>query len=236
MEKHLANLLCRLNRNDETLSELIFEAGEGIDPKFLEGLVLALAKNTHIASLVFLNNFLSEEQLRLIGAIECKSLRKLTVQNNNISDAGLTALLEISTLQLVNFSYNGIGDAGAKRLAQHPSIIHVDVAFNLIGNDGITALISSSKLQTLEAEGNDVDASIARVVFENTTMREINLRNRQIDRQLNQRFKAHVAGNYSAGSDQRPKKDQFFKAEEKASRSMDEGKGGNPDNQWCLIL
>lgn len=236
MKKHLADILCRLTRNDETLSELIFEADEEIGLDFLQALGLSLARNTHIASLVFLNNFLSEEHVRLIGNIKCESLRNLTVQNNNISDERLTALLEISTLQSVNFSYNGLGDAAAERLAQHPSIMHVNASFNLIGNDGIAALLRSCKLQTLEAEGNKFDASIASLVFENKTMRDINLRNEHIDRQLNQRFKDHVASNYPADMGQRPKKDLFFQAEKKASDSMDEQKRVGPNNLWCSIL
>lgn len=230
MKKYLENLLGRLTQNDEKLSELIFEVDEEIGLDFLEGLGLALARNNHIVSLVFLNNFLSEEHVRLIGNIKCESLRNLTVQNNNLSDENITLLLKISTLQSVNFCYNGICDAGAQRLAQHSSIIHVNVSFNQICNEGITALIRSSKLQTLEAEGNNFDASIASIVFENKTMRYINLRNEQIDRCLNQRFKDHVASNYPAANSQRPPKNQFFQAEEKVACSVDEDQSVKPDN------
>jgi Ran GTPase-activating protein (RanGAP) involved in mRNA processing and transport len=210
MKKTNLDLLHRLSSNDKTLNSLVFEVSEEIDLEFLQLLVSALEKNTHITSIIFLDNFLSEAHANLIGSIRCTSLCHLTVQNNNICDKELKELLKIPTLQSLNISYNGITDEGAKQLAQHPLIRAVDISFNNLGNEGITALIASNKLHILQAEGSKADLSIKNVIFENRSLQQINLRNQSgITRSVNQSFMEYVSRNHP--SDKSLGRDVFFK-------------------------
>ncbi len=195
---NIDDIIDHLTANSGKFTQLVFDASQDIDLEDLQRIVAALKDNTTVTCLSFLDNHLTSEHIRLIGSIDCRSLIELSLQNNNISDIDLDEILKIKTLQAMNLSYNKIEDPGACLLASYPNLIELNVNYNRIGQTGMSALISSNKLLRLYAEQNSVDASIADQVFANTSLRNVQLRNRMIDRNLQLRFNQHTAHNSQA--------------------------------------
>lgn len=192
---NIDDIIGRLTTNNSELTALIFDASQEIDLEDLQKIISALKNNTSVTYVSFLDNHLTPEHIQLIGSIECQSLVRLSLQNNNISDSDLGDLLKIKTLQEMNLSYNKIQDAGAVLLASHPNLIELNVSYNRIGHEGMSALITSNTLHRLFAEHNPVDASISEFVFANTALKNIQLRNKMIDRTLQHRFNVHTGSN-----------------------------------------
>ena len=124
------------------------------------------------------------------------TLQTVTLESNNIGDAGATALAEAlkvnTTLQTVNLQFNKIGDAGATALAEalkvNTALQTVNLEDNEIGDAGAVELAEALKVnttvQTVHLGSNKIgDAgatALAEALKVNTTLQTVNLEDNRI--------------------------------------------------------
>ena len=118
-------------------------------------------------------------------------ISKLVMFHNDITDRGVTALVEMlkenRTLQQLDISGNSIGGGGATALAgmlkENRTLQQLDVSGNSIGGGGATALAGMLKenrtLQQLDVSGNSIGSggatTLAEKLKENRTLQQLDV-------------------------------------------------------------
>ena len=123
----------------------------------LDEIILLSTGNLKYASCVFLNNCnIGDKGCEILagGFADCKSLKRLALRANAISDVGAKHLAKVSiSLQSLDLSYNRIGDHGAivlaKSLQNLPGLETLDLRYNFIGDEGAIALAKSIRIPDL---------------------------------------------------------------------------------------
>ena len=125
-----------------------------------------------------------------------RTLQRLYLDNNQISDEGATALAQAmkgnTTMQELYLGHNQISDEGATALAQalkgNTTLQQLYLGSNQISDEGATALANAMKgnttLQQLSLYNNQISdegaTALANAMKGNTTLQQLSLRNNQI--------------------------------------------------------
>ncbi|EGD74053.1 hypothetical protein PTSG_05745 [Salpingoeca rosetta] len=166
--------------------------GGTLDSATLDAFVAALAENRDVRKVELADNAFGDEGVqKVMGALLQRELDlySLELEHNDITDAGLEAVVEFlrksSALRKLKLGHNALTDAGASLLAEAlPNQLHeLDLSFNNIGDAGLLSLLhaaSTTMLRELELEHNAVTdqgaAAAASLLLESDdSLRELDL-------------------------------------------------------------
>ena len=108
------------------------------------------------------------------------TITTLSLEFNQIGDAGAQALAANTTITTLSLWGNPIGDAGAQALAANTTITNHNLGFNQMGDTGAQALAANTTITNLDLMGNRITGAGAQALALNATITNLNLRGNPI--------------------------------------------------------
>ena len=154
-----------------------------IDTLKLTGLKLTqlppeISSLTHLKNLHLNDNQLRDDSLSALVALA--GLTTLSLDKNKIGSKGADALASLKSLSTLTLRANGLGDEGAQALATLRSLRTLDLHNNNIGDAGAKALAQLTGLRSLILSGNVIGDDGATALSQLTSLKTLSLEDNRL--------------------------------------------------------